>query len=327
VSRSQVKSIAERFLEVIRGKTYYLKGYNFQINLSVGIALIDSKSDPEIVMASAYAALAEAKYEGKNRIIIYHSRYYSGGKSDRASQWAIRINDALQENRLRLHYQPVISLVDGEHLYTEALVRMIDGDRNMIYPKAFIPAAERFGLMSKVDRWVVENVISSIRKKEGAKIFINLSGSSLRDESLLGYILNAIKVDRKVSDHIGFEITEFTSITNMDRLREWMTKLKEFGCQFALDDFGIGYSSFAQLIDLPVDFVKIESSFTQNLTTDPTSGAIVKAILTISRLMGKEVIAEGVETEAVRNLLRRLKVKYGQGNYFKTPSEEKPYMP
>ncbi len=327
VSRSQVKSIAERFLEVIRGKTYYLKGYNFQINLSVGIALIDSKSDPEIVMASAYAALAEAKYEGKNRIIIYHSRYYSRGKSDRASQWAIRINDALQENRLTLHYQPVISLVDGEHLYTEALVRMIDGDRNMIYPKAFIPAAERFGLMSKVDRWVVEKVISSIRKKEGAKIFINLSGSSLRDESLLGYILNAIKVDRKVSDHIGFEITEFTSITNMDRLREWMTKLKEFGCQFALDDFGIGYSSFAHLIDLPVDFVKIESSFTQNLTTDPTSGAIVKAILTISRLMGKEVIAEGVETEAVRNLLRRLKVKYGQGNYFKTPSEEKAYMP
>ncbi|MGB7293568.1 MAG: EAL domain-containing protein [Thermodesulfobacteriota bacterium] len=322
VSRTQVKSIAARFLEVIRGQTYYLKGYSFQINLSVGISLIDSKSDPQMIMAWAYAALAEAKYEGKNRIIVYNSKDYRGGKSDRAVQWGIRINDALQENRLRLHYQPVVTINNCEVLYTEALVRMVEGDKSIIYPKAFIPAAERFGLMSKVDRWVVERVVSSIRKKDGGKIFINLSGSSLRDESLLTFIENSLKGSKIISNHIGFEITEFTSITNIDRLKHWMIKLREFGCQFALDDFGMGYSSFAHLIDLPVDFVKIESSFVKRLDTDPTSGAIVKAILTVSRLMGKEVIAEGVETEAVANILRRLKIKYGQGNYWRSVSDE-----
>jgi diguanylate cyclase (GGDEF)-like protein/PAS domain S-box-containing protein len=326
VSRSQVKSIAERFSNVISGQTYYLKGYNFQINLSFGISLIDGRSDPQMIMASAYSALAEAKYEGKNRIIIHDSKHYSGVEFAEASQWGIRISDALRENRFVLHYQPVISLVDGEAVYFEGLVRMIEGDNEIIYPKSFIPAAERFGLVSKVDWWVVERVIATLGKKDGFRIFTNLSGSSLRDESLLGFIENSLKGSKIVSNHIGFEITEFTSITNMDRIVKWMSKLRELGCQFALDDFGMGYCSFAHLLDLPVDYVKIDGSFVQSLDTDPASSAIVKAIVSVSRLMGKEVIAEGVETESVRKLLRRLKVKYGQGNYFKPPSADKNFI-
>ena len=105
-----------------------------------------------------------------------------------------------------------------------------------------------------------------------------------------------------------------------------MSKLKELGCQFALDDFGMGYSSFAHLLHLPVDFVKIEGSFVQSLDKDPASTAIVKAIISVSHLMGKEVIAEGIETESVRKLLRRLRVKYGQGNYLKPPSEDRTFI-
>ena len=320
VSRGEAKTIAERFYSAINSHSSYLKGYKFQIGMSIGINLFDSKADPQMIMASAYSALAEAKYEGKNRIIIHQPIEDGEVDSVQASQWGIRINDALRDSRLVIHYQPVIGLVDGEAIYNEALVRMIEGDNHIIYPNAFIPAAERFGLMSKVDKWVVERVIETIGEEDGFRTFINLSASSLRDESLLGFIENSLKGSKRISNCIGFEITEFTSITNMDRARKWMDKLRALGCRFALDDFGMGYSSFAHLVDLPVDFVKIEGSFVQSLDTDAASRAIVKAIVSVCQLMGKEVIAEAVETESVRKILRRLKVKYGQGNYLKPPT-------
>ncbi len=323
VSSDEAKTIAERFYSAINSYSSYLKGYKFQVGISIGINLFESEADPQMIMASAYSALAEAKYEGKNRIIIHDSNDKGEIEPDQAGQWGIRINDALRDSQFVIHYQPIINLSDGNTMYYEALVRMIDGDNNMIYPKAFIPAAERFGLMSKVDRWVVERVMSAIGKEDGCRTFINLSASSLRDESLLEFIEDSLKNSKIVSNLIGFEITEFTSITNMDRARKWMGKLTELGCCFALDDFGMGYSSFAHLLDLPVEFVKIESSFIQSLDTDPASIAIVKAIVSVSQLMGKEVIAEGVETESVRKILRRLKVKHGQGNYLKPPSEVK----
>jgi diguanylate cyclase (GGDEF)-like protein/PAS domain S-box-containing protein len=322
VSRDEAKTIAERFYSAINRYSSYLKGYSFQIGISIGINLFDGKTDPQMIMAIAYSALAAAKYEGKNRVIIYHSEEYNRVELNQASQWCIRINDAVRENRLILQFQPVIRLDNREALYMEALVRMRDAGNKTVMPKAFIPAAERFGLMSKIDKWVVEKVINSVDKDNGVRTFVNLSGSSLRDESLLEFIENAVKGNRRISSHIGFEITEFTNITNMDRLNQWMIDLRETGCQFALDDFGMGYFSFAHLLKLPVDFVKIESSFIQSIDTDQTSSAIVKAIITVSRLMGKEVIAEGVETESVANILSRLKIKYGQGNYWRKPSDD-----
>jgi diguanylate cyclase (GGDEF)-like protein/PAS domain S-box-containing protein len=326
VSHDEAKAIAERFYSAINRYSSFLKGYSFQVGISIGINLFDSKTDPQMIMPIAYSALAAAKYEGKNRVIIYHSEQYNRVELNQASRWCIRINDAVRENRLILQFQPVIRLDSSKALYMEALVRMRDVANSTILPKAFIPAAERFGLMSKIDRWVVERVIKSITKNAGVRIFVNLSGSSLRDESLLEFIQNAVKRNGLISNCIGFEITEFTNITNIDRLSQWMIGLKEIGCQFALDDFGMGHFSFAHLLKLPVDFVKIESSFIQNMDTDPTSSAIVKAIIKVSRLMGKEVIAEGVETQAVANILSRLKIKYGQGNYWRTPADDNPFI-
>jgi diguanylate cyclase (GGDEF)-like protein/PAS domain S-box-containing protein len=326
VSRNEAKTIAERFYGAINSYSSFLKGYSFELGISIGINLFDSRTDPQMIMAIAYSALAAAKNEGKNRVIIYHSEEYNSVELNQASQWCIRINDAVRENRLILHFQPIIRLDNCEALYMEALVRMMDSANGTILPKAFIPVAERFGLMSKIDRWVVDTVIKSIHKDDGARIFVNLSGSSLRDESLLEFIQHAVAGNKIISNCIGFEITEFTNITNIDRVSQWMIGLKEIGCQFALDDFGIGHFSFAHLLKLPVDFVKIESSFIQNMDTDPTSSAIVKAIIKVSRLMGKEVIAEGVETDAVANILRRLKIKYGQGNYWRSASAEDTYI-
>jgi diguanylate cyclase (GGDEF)-like protein/PAS domain S-box-containing protein len=327
VSPSQAKSVSERFFNIINGRSYYLKGFRYQINLSIGIRVFDSKSDSKMVMASAYSALSDAKFEGKNRIIVHNIK--DGGEVDpnQAARWGIRINDALRANRLVIHYQPVMSLVDEAPLYDEVLVRIVDGNNNMIYPKAFIPSAERFGLMTKIDRWVVERVIDAIGEEDGFRTFINLSGSSLRDESLLGFIENCLTESKVISNRIGFEITEFATITDINRIRNWMIKLKKLGCQFALDDFGIGHSSFSHLLDLPVDFVKVEGSFVQGLDTNPASIAIVKSIISVSHLMKKEVIAEGIETQPVIAFLRRLKVQYGQGNYLKPPTEDRTFIP
>ncbi|MDA2920394.1 EAL domain-containing protein, partial [Desulfobacterota bacterium AH_259_B03_O07] len=325
VSVDEAKTIAERFNKAIYGYSFYLKGYNFQLGISIGLSMFDTKSDPKLIMAMAYSALAQAKYEGKNRIIVYQHQDVHQVEFERASQWGIRINDAINEDRLLLYFQPIVCLENGKLEYVEALVRMRDGGSQVILPNAFIPAAERFGLMSKVDRWVVEKAISLLADNKDLKLFVNLSGSSLRDESLLMFIEDSVKMKKVISQRLGFEITELTEITNQERVRQWMNHLRGFGCRFALDDFGMGYSSFAHLLLLPVDFVKIEESFIQSLNSDPTSGAIVEAIITVSHVMHKEVIAEGVETESVADFLRKLKVEYGQGNLWRAPTEELPY--
>lgn len=326
VSPSQARSVAERFFNIISRRTYHLKGLSYRINLSIGISLFHSDSDLQKVISSAYSALADAKFEGKNRIIVWNPKEDGRVDSDTAPRLGIRINDALRENRLVIHYQPVVGLGDGEPIYDEALVRIVDGASNIIYPKTFIGAAERFGLMTQIDRWVVETVINNLAKNGGLRTFVNLCGSSLRDESLLGFIENLLTHNKEISGHTGFEITESTTITDINRIRNWILRLKKLGCKFALDDFGTGYSSFAHLVDLPVDYVKVESSFVKSLETDPASTAILRSIISVSHLMSKEVIAEGIETKPVKGFLESLRVKYGQGNYLKPATADRTFV-
>lgn len=323
VNRDEAKAIASRFYKAINGYSFYLKGNNFQIGISLGISMIEYGSESDIIISSAYSALAKAKYEGKNRIVVYGAEDYKEVEYDQATQWGIRINDALKENRFSLYFQPVVHMDSGKTEYVEALVRLNEGSEIIIHPKAFLPAAERFGLMSKIDRWVVEKAMSLLSDINGLRLFINLSGSSLRDQSLLDLIEDSLKSNPKISKQLGFEITEFTNIPSIERAREWMNRIKDLGCQFALDDFGMGYSSFAHLVSLPVDYVKIEGSFIRGLSTDPTIVAIVKAIITVSNVLGKQVIAEGVETNTVAKLLKKLNVKYGQGNLWQAPDKER----
>ncbi len=322
VNRDEARAIALRFYKVINSHSFSLRGYNFQTGISLGISMIYSGSESDVILSSAYSALAKAKYEGKNRIIVYGSEDFKEAEYDQATQWGIRLNEALKENRFSLYFQPVVHIGSGKPEYIEALVRLNDGNNCTIQPKAFLPAAERFGFMSKIDRWVVEKAMDLLSDVNGLRLFLNLSGSSLRDQSLLDFIEDNLKSNPKISKQLGFEITEFTNIPSIERAREWMSRIKDLGCQFALDDFGMGYSSFAHLVSLPVDYVKIEGSFIRGLSTDPSIVAIVKAIITVSNVLGKEVIAEGVETYTVAKLLKKLNVKYGQGNLWKAPDKE-----
>ncbi|MGB7293187.1 MAG: EAL domain-containing protein [Thermodesulfobacteriota bacterium] len=322
VTVEKAKVIAERFSKAINDYRINLNGHSFQLGMSIGITMIDSKSDPQMTMGMAYSALATAKYEGKNRITVYQHENGNDFDHDKTTRWIFRINDALRENRFILHFQSVIRLDSGEIEYIEALLRMQDSSEGIIFPKSFLPAAERLGLISEIDRWVLQEAVRILRRNTGNTIFVNLSGSSLRDASLLEFIEEFVSANKDVSKNLGFEITEFTKIIDLVRVRTWIEKLKDLGCRFALDDFGIGYSSFTHLLSLLLDYVKIEASFVKSLSIDPTSIAIVKAIITVSHSMGKEVIAEGVEDESVVDFLRKLKVKFGQGTLWKTPSSD-----
>jgi EAL domain-containing protein (putative c-di-GMP-specific phosphodiesterase class I) len=234
--------------------------------------------------------------------------------------WVNRITRALDEQRFRLRYQPIVALTarDGPLEHFEMLVSMIDEKGLSIGPDAFIPAAERYNLMPSIDRWVIDRALRFVGAlPESAHHLqtccINLSGSSLTDEHLLQYIQGKMLEYGVSPRRLCFEITETATIANMNRALRLISALRARGCRFALDDFGTGLASFAYLKHLPVDFLKIDGTFVKNITRDPVNLAIVKATNEIGHALGIKTIAEYVEDIETLEALRQLGVDYGQG--------------
>jgi len=313
---------AERLRRSIDEHRFYVGDRAFDLGVSVGVVPVDGSADASSLMAVADTALYAAKEKGRNRVIVVESA--AGGTSplSEASRWATRIKEALQENRFVLHYQPIFHFKSGRAAHFEALIRLREGPDNLIAPEAFLPAAERFGLMPYVDGWVVDHVIELLLKRPAVEIFVNLSGTSLGDEFLLSHIEERVTSAGLPAGRLAFEITETTVVRDIVVAREWMRRLKERGCRFALDDFGIGFSSFSYLQSLPADYVKIDGSFIRGVETDPAARAIVRAIDTVAHTLGKETIAECVENlDSVRTLME-LGIEYGQGYALGMPSPE-----
>ena len=224
-----------------------------------------------------------------------------------------RIEDALAHGRFVVHYQPVVKLASGEPIHFEALVRMLGDEGELIPPAEFLGQAERFGLMPRIDLWVVEEVLSLLSLGGESRVFVNLSGASLSDEKLLATIEEKILGAKIARGRLAFEITESTAITDLNATRRWIGRLKTLGCLFALDDFGVGFSSFAYLKALPVDFIKIDRSFVRDVATNATTRAVVEAVRSVARSLGKGVIAEGVESDGLAELLLELGIEHAQG--------------
>lgn len=321
-SLQEVRTIAERLYQEVNEFRFSLSSYVFDFTISIGISFIDGSLDAQSVLALADSALYAAKDSGKNRIVLYQFEEDKQVELAEASQWAIRIKNALRDGRFKLYFQPVLKLGKGKLQHFEALMRMHDENGKIILPGAFLSAAERFGLMPQIDRWMVETVLHVLRTHRGTRIFINLSGSSLRDYSLLEFIKKHIKGSEIATEQLAFEITETAAITDLVQVQYWMKQLKELGCLFALDDFGVGFSSFSYLSALPANYVKIDRSYIHNLDTDTTNLSIVQALTTVAHALGKEIIAEGIENEAVARVLHKLGVEYGQGYLLGSPSAE-----
>jgi len=273
-------------------------------------------------MIEADLACHAAKEAGGNRVHMYHQGDQSLARRHSEMQWVTKLADAIKSDRLVLYCQDIVPVVpdqkSGHHF--EVLVRMLDDNGGIIPPDTFLPAAERYNLVSSLDRWVVSHSFAWYSRhctSTGVSgldtIAINLSGASVTDSGFLEHIKNEMKNHQVPAGVICFEVTETAAVANIEAAAEFINELKHLGCRFALDDFGSGLSSYTYLKNLPVDYLKIDGSFVRDMETDTIDCAMVSSIHQLARVIGIKTIAEFVENEGIRNKLAEIGVDYAQG--------------
>lgn len=313
-------SAALRLRADLQTSPFSWNGEEVDLSASVGVAAVDGTLEADAVLAHANAAVHAAKELGKDRVIAYHPSIDWSSRLIEEAQWASRIRAALREGGFELVFQPVVNLTTGEADHHEALLRMREADGSLVPPDKFLRVAERFGLMPQIDRWVIAAVIAILRERSGFSVFVNLAAATLEDESVLEFIAESVREHAIPPGRLAFEITETTAITDIAKAQSWIRRVKDLGCLFALDDFGVGFSSLAYLRALPVDYVKIDRSFVADVHIDSTSRALVQAVSTVASTLGKEVIAEGVELEEHAAVLREIGIEHGQGYLWGRPT-------
>ena len=316
----QAKLIAQELIDTIRNSTFKWRDQHFEIGISIGLITIDKNSqDPAHMLTRAELACFTAKDHGRNKLHIYRQEDDELTRRHTEMMRAAGVTGALQEDRFRIYCQPIVALSpkNNESLHYELLIRLTDPKGDLIMPASFIPAAERYGLMTSLDRWMISTAFRSYNdifgKDSGVQIAINLSGNSLNDDSLLDFIKGEISKTEIEPSNVCFEITETAAISNLDQVSQLILDLKRIGCRFALDDFGSGLSSFTYLKNLPVDYLKIDGSFVHDMIDDTIDHAMVEAINQVGHIMGIGTIAECAESEEVVEMLRELGVDYAQG--------------
>lgn len=319
---SQATQIAETIKDLVHKFRFVWNSQTFIIGASIGVVAIDQTSQNLMeVMGAADAACYAAKDKGRNCVHVY--RLDDGELLRQRGERHVvsKISRALETNRFCLYSQKIISINShnsaAEHY--EVLLRMLDDNGEVLSPNSFIPSAERYGLITEIDRWVVETFFSNYHKLSKQQVItdswytINLSGSSIGNNQFLEFLIAQFPRHQISPQNICFEITETASIANFEQARYFISELKKIGCRFALDDFGCGLSSFAYLINLPVDYLKIDGAFVKNISHNPISQAIVEGFNHIAHAMNLETIAEFVEDEAILEKLREVGIDYAQG--------------
>lgn len=316
---NQGLQVSDSLLHSIQSFRFVWEDKTFTIGVSIGLAVIDPLTvSHSSVLSCADVACYAAKDKGRNRVQIYQVGDRELAKQKGEAHWAVRINQALETNHFCLYYQPIVPLKNhSKWEHYEILLRMDDGGK-IISPMAFMPAAERYNLMSSIDRWVIETLFANLKETTGLYA-INLSGSSINDEQFIDFLTLQFSTYQIPPQLICFEITETIAISNLSKAASFIRQLKDLGCQFALDDFGCGMSSFAYLKNLPVDFVKIDGNFVKSIVDSPVDFAMVEAINRIGHVMGIKTIAEYVENEIILTKLQEMEVDYGQGYYLDKP--------
>jgi diguanylate cyclase (GGDEF)-like protein/PAS domain S-box-containing protein len=323
---SEAKRILDNLREAMEQYEFEWENRTFTITASIGVVPVnkDSGSLTEILSMVEIACYA-AKEAGPNRVYIHTDEKDSAGQRRKEMYWVDRINRAMQEDRFYLYYQPIVALNKTlKNTHFELFIRMKDEEGNIIQPGAFLPAAERYNLSSRIDQWVVQTAFSWIdacarSPKQKYCLGINLSGQSLADEAALEFLIGEIKRKKISPGNVYFEITETAAIANFKNAQDFIKALKKMGFRFALDDFGSGLSSFSYLRNLDVDFLKIDGQFVKNIAQDKINYEMIIAIDSICKTMGKKTVAECVEDKITAEKLRDIGVDYGQGYYFGRP--------
>jgi diguanylate cyclase (GGDEF)-like protein/PAS domain S-box-containing protein len=318
--------IAESLRQAIRDFRFAWEDRVLNVGVSIGMAEIDGEANTlDDVLSAADVACYSAKDSGRNRVQTYQQ-----GRAPehlREMQWVSRINRAIEENRFELHCQPIVPIRSGVEAlrHFELLLRMRDEQGRLVKPSEFIPAAERYNLMPAIDRWVVHQACTRLARRRGDTcgehfmLGINISATTLNDEQFLEFVLSELSGADVAPGAICFELTEGAAMTSLAAATRFIRELRGHGCRFSLDDFGSGLSSFMFLKNLPVDYLKIDGQFMQNVAHDHIDRSLVEAIAQIGESMGIRTVAERVDSADVLARLAEVGIEYAQGHYIGAP--------
>ncbi len=314
--------IAERLQSRLKEQKIVHKQETSHITTSIGLVMIDDMAgDAQRILANADEACNLAKDAGGKRIIVYNDNENLFAKRRDEMEWIPRLKKALKENQFELFYQSIVPTSSGnKSKKCEILIRLKDGEDH-IPPSQFLPSAERYNLMPSIDRWVITNAFKQykqlsdiIAEEWNPYMFsVNLSPEFLADEASYEFISYSFEEFDVPPSAICFEVTETAAISNIQTATDFIQKLKEKGCYFALDDFGSGFSSFNYLKNLPVDYLKIDGIFVRDMDEDPVNRAMVQAINSLGQVIGLKTIAEFVRNKDIIEHLKEIKVDYLQG--------------
>ena len=361
-SIEQAIETANELVQIVRDFRFIWQDKVFRIGVSIGVVGIDSETeDLTSLLNAADASCYAAKEEGGNMVHLYRHEDLTLVRQQTQRQWVEKINQALEEDRCLdarqmrlkpffapalkdtashiggarshrfcLYAQKIIAVNEHKEIHYEVLLRLIDELGTLITPGSFLPAAERYGLMPAIDRWVVGTFLAGYEvfwrshSQEKSKPFsnlytINLSGASINNREFGSFLQEQFDRYDIPPETICFEITETVAITNIEQAVTFINQLKQLGCSIALDDFGSGMSSFNYLKHLPIDYLKIDGSFVQNIVSDKVDYATVECFNHISQIMNIKTIAEFVENKAILDNLKQIGVDYAQGYGIEMP--------
>ena len=326
ISIENIAIKVQAILNNIEQSKFFIAANEHGVTATIGASLSEQEIAVEDLINNADFALMLAKRQGFNHFYLYHKEDESYRRD-----FSLKLNNlnilkrAIANENFEMHYQPIVSLENGDITHYEALIRMRDDQGNFLAPDIFIKTAEAFGLVNKIDHMVVRACFRKLAELPASlqvSLAINLSGKSVGDPQLLALIASEIAQKKFDPTRVIFEITETAAFFNLELVQHFVREIKKLGCKFALDDFGVGFSSFYYIKKLDIDYLKIDGSFIQKLPENENDQVFVKAMVEISCVFGMKVIAEWVEDEATSIVLKQLGANYGQGYYFGRPAPD-----
>ena len=312
---------ADLILEALERESLQYEGDAIDVSASFGVVVMpDVAQSAAAALNTAEIAARSAKSRGGSRVVVFRDLDASVAQRRSDLDQVNHLQSALIQNRFELYAQPIVSLREpGGPERHEILVRMLDDDDQTLPPSTFLPAAERYKMMSAVDRWVIRNTLDQLGAADNmlevnlSRFSINISAQSLADDDIIEYIEARISESGISPDALCFEITETAVVRSLERAQRFIRRLRKMGCRLALDDFGTGFCSFAYLKDLPVHYVKIDGIFVRDVLENPLSEAIISSMTQIAKVMNATTVAEHVENDLIAQQLRQFGIDYGQG--------------
>jgi diguanylate cyclase (GGDEF)-like protein len=321
------QELAQQICDRMDHFRYAHEDWRFRVGASIGLVPIDARwTTTAAVMQAADTSCYAAKESGRNRVHTWFDSDVAMRTRHGEMQWTTRIENALDDDGFLLYAQRIEGLRrPSGGVHAEVLLRMLDSDGTVILPGVFLPAAERFGLASRIDRWVVSQAIEWMKMPGTPEcienLSVNLSGQSVGDRDFHGWAIDMLSAaGPAICSKLCFEITETAAVTSLADAALFIQQVRALHVRVALDDFGAGASAFGYLKMLPVDFLKIDGQFVVNVVDSALDEVTVRCFVEVAKVVGVKTVAEMVSTPAVLERLRRLGIDYVQGFLIHRPA-------